>query len=85
VTERKERDQWGTSSKVKSARGTWAIIATATGLAKEAGDASTAGSHRTCSNGRSRKDKCGNGEILTARGRVSSKELICHGCRQERK
>jgi len=54
-------------------------------LAKEAGDASTAGSHRTCSNGRSRKDKCGNGEILTARGRVSSKELICHGCGQERK
>jgi len=30
-------------------------------LAKEAGDASTAGSHRTCSNGRSREDNRGQG------------------------
>jgi len=80
VTERKEGDKWGTGSKVKSARGTWAIIAMASGLAKEAEDTSTAGSYRTCSNGRSREDKCGNGETPTARGRVSSKAPICYEC-----
>jgi len=51
----------------------------ASGLAKEAGDASTACSHRTCSNGRSRKDECGDGNPSTE-GRVSSKELIHYGC-----
>jgi len=70
----------GTSSKVKSVRGTWAIIATASGLAKKAEVVSTAGSNRTCSNGRSGKDKCGDGETPTARCRVSSKEPICYGC-----
>jgi len=80
VTERKEGDKWGTGSKVKSARGTWAIIAMASSLAKEVGDTSTVGSYRTCSNGRSRKDKCSNGKTPTARGRVSSKKLIHYGC-----
>jgi len=39
-------------------------------LAKEAGDASTAGSSRTCSNGGSGEDKCSNGAAPTIRGRV---------------
>jgi len=79
VTKRKEGDQWGISSKVKSARGTWVIIATASGLAKEAGVASTAGSDRTCSNERSREDKCSNSNPSTE-GRVSSKEPIYYKC-----
>ena len=80
MTERKKGDKWGTSSKVKSARGTWAIIAMASSLAKEAGDASTVGSYRTCSDGRSKEDKCSNGETPTARDRVSSKKPIHYGC-----
>jgi len=52
----------------------------ASSLAKEAGVASTAGSNRTCSNRRCEKNGCSNGETLTARGRVSSKEPICYGC-----
>ena len=80
MTERKEGDKWGTSSKVKSARGTWTIIATASGMAKEAGDASTVDSYRTCSDGRSREDECSNGKTPTARGRVFLKELIRYGC-----
>jgi len=51
----------------------------ASGLAKEAGVASTAGSHRTCSDRRNRKDECSNGNPLTE-GRVSSKEPIYYGC-----
>jgi len=78
--ERKEGDQWGTSSKVKLARDTRTIIAMASSLAKKAGDASIVGSHRTCSNGRCGKGKCDNGETPIARGRVSSKEPICYGC-----
>jgi len=54
-------------------------------LAKKAEDASTAGSYRICSNGRSREDKCGNGETPTARGKVPSKEPICYGCGQKGK
>jgi len=49
-------------------------------LAKEAEVASTAGSNRTCSNEKSRKNQCGDGKTLTTRGRVLSKELICYGC-----
>jgi len=52
----------------------------ASGLAKETEDTSTAGSNRTYSNGRCGKDKCGNGKTPTARGRVSSKKPIHHGC-----
>jgi len=51
----------------------------ASGLAKEAGDALTAGSHRTCSDGRSREDKYSDGNPSTE-GRVFSKEPICYGC-----
>jgi len=53
-------------------------------LAKEAEDASTAGFYKTCSHGRSREDECSDGDPLTE-GRVSSKESICHGYRQEGK
>jgi len=49
-------------------------------LAKEVGVASTADSNRTCSNGRYGENKCNNGKIPIARGRVSSKEPICYGC-----
>jgi len=80
VTERKEGDKWGTGSKVKSVRGTWAIIATASGLAKEAENTSIAGSYRTGSDGRCRKSKYGDGNPSTE-GRVSSKKPICHGYR----
>ena len=68
----------GTGSKVELARGTRANIAMASDLAKEAGVASTAGPNRTCSNGRSGKDKCGDSNLSTE-GRVSSKEPICYG------
>jgi len=51
----------------------------ASDLAKKAGDASTVGSYRTCSDGRYRKNKCGDGDPSTE-GRVSSKEPICYGC-----
>jgi len=54
----------------------------ASSLAKEAGDASTAGFHRICSNRRSGENKHSDGELLT-KGRVFSKELIYHRCRQE--
>jgi len=57
----------------------------ASGLAKEAGDALIAGSYGICSNRRSGKDKCGDGETPTARDRVFSKEPICHECEQEGK
>jgi len=56
-------------------------IAMASSLAKKAEDTSVVGSHWACSNRRCGKDKCGNGETPTARDRVSSKELICYGCR----
>jgi len=52
----------------------------ASGLAKGAGNASTVGSYRTCSNRRSGKDKCGNGKTPIARSRVSSKKPISYGC-----
>jgi len=51
----------------------------ASSLAKEAEDASTAGSNRVCSNGRCGKDKHSYGDPLTE-DRVSSKEPICYGC-----
>jgi len=56
----------------------------ASGLAKEARAISTAGADRTCSNGRSRKDKCSYGDPLTE-DRVPPKEPICYGCGQEGK
>jgi len=84
VTKREEGDQWGTGSKVKSAGGTWAVIATTSGLAKEVGDASIVGSYGTSSNGRCRENKYGDGDPSTE-SRVSSKEPICYGCGQEGK
>jgi len=65
-------------------RGSRANIAMTSSLAKKAGDASTVGSHRACSNGRDRKDECGDGEPSTE-GRVSSRKPICYGCGQKEK
>ena len=52
----------------------------ASDLAKEAGVVLTVGSNRACSNGRSGKNKYGDGKIPTARGRVSSKAPIHYEC-----
>jgi len=46
---------------------------------------STVGSNRAYSNERCGKNECSNGETPTARGRVSSEELICYGCGQKGK
>jgi len=51
----------------------------ASGLAKEAGDTSTVGPHRICSDRRYREDKCSYGNPSTE-NRVSSKEPIHYGC-----
>jgi len=51
----------------------------ALGLAKEVGDASTAGSYGTCSDERCGKNKCSYGDSSTE-DRVFSKEPICYGC-----
>ena len=48
-------------------------------LDKKAEVAITVGSHRTCSDGRGRENKCGDGETPTTRGRVSHQEPIHHG------
>jgi len=50
-------------------------------MAKEAGNTSTAGDNKICSDGRCGKNEYGDGKILTARDRVPLKELVCHGCR----
>jgi len=52
----------------------------ASSLAKKVGDAPTAGSNGTCSNGRSGENECGDGKPSTE-GRVSSKKPIHHGYR----
>jgi len=51
----------------------------ASNLAKKAGATSAAGSDRTCSNRRSRKNKCSYGDPSTE-DRVSSKKPIHYGC-----
>jgi len=51
-----------------------------TSVAKKAGNASTVDDNKACSDERCEKNKCGDGETPTARGRVLSKESICHGC-----
>jgi len=53
------KKQWGISFKIEQWRDTMATISTASNLAKETEGDSTAGSNRTCSDGRSREDKCG--------------------------
>ena len=50
-----------TSSKIEQHRGTWIAIAMLPNLAKKAGDTSTAGTNRICSNGGSKKNECGYG------------------------
>jgi len=56
----------------------------ASNMAKKAGNALAAGANRAYSNGRSRKDKHGNGAPL-AEGRVGATQPICHGSKQEEK
>jgi len=51
----------------------------ASSLAKEAKDVSIVGFHKACSNEGSRKNECGNSELLTE-GRVFLKEPIYYGC-----
>jgi len=52
----------------------------ASSLAKKTGGASTERSTKTCSDGGGGENECSDGETLTTRGRVSSKEPICYGC-----
>ena len=76
----RQKEEWDTSSKDKQPGGIEANIAKTSSLAKETEDASIAGSNRTCSNRRSRENKCRNDDPLTE-SRVW--KLIYHGCRQE--
>ena len=55
-----------------------ATIATASSLAKKAGNASTVDASRVCSNGESRKDECGN-DALSTESRVHSTQPIHYG------
>ena len=77
---KEEGEQWGTNPKVKQPKGTHTSTVMASSLAKEAGDASTAGSHGTYSNEKCKEDECSDGKPLTE-SRVSFKEPIHHGCR----
>ena len=49
-------------------------------VAKEVGNATSAGNNRTCSDGRSRKNKYSSKKLGT-RDRVAEKELLCYGHR----
>jgi len=53
----------------------------ASSLAKEAGGASIERSTKTCSDRGGGENECSDGKTPTARGSVSSKKLICYGCR----
>jgi len=48
-------------------------------MVEEAGNVSSAGDNRVCSNGGSREDRGGN-DIPSIESRVCSKESICYGC-----
>ena len=52
-------------------------------MAEEAENAALAGNNRIYSNRGSRKDKRGNDKAPVARGRVSTKKPIYHGCGQK--
>jgi len=54
--------------------------ATTTSVAEEAGNGSSAGDNRTCSDRRSRKDECNNDAPSIERGDCSKKPL-CNGSR----
>jgi len=47
------------------------------GIAEEAGNTSTAGNNKACSDGRSRMNECGSSMLLT-KGRVGTIQLICY-------
>ena len=80
---KEEGEQWDTNPKIEQPRGTHTSTVMASSLAKEVGNASTTGSNRTCSNGRSREDKHSDGKP-SIEGRIFLKEPICHECRQKR-
>jgi len=69
-TKREEGEQQGTDPKVEQSGDTQTNTATASSLAKEAGDTSTVDSHGTCSDGRCGENKCSYGKTSTTRGRV---------------
>jgi len=78
--EKVKRKKGNKSSDTKTKRGgTIANIAKTSNMAKEARDTSTTGLNRAYTNGRSRKDKCGNNAPLTE-GRGCTKKPLCHGC-----
>jgi len=52
-------------------------------MAKEAGNISTAGNNRACSDRESRKNRCGDG-MLSTESRDCPKEPLYHECEQER-
>jgi len=53
--------------------------ATTTSVAKKAGNTSTVGNNRACSDGESRKNKCRSG-MPSTEDRVGSMQPICYGC-----
>ena len=79
---KEEGEQWGTNPKVEQPKGTYTSTVIASSLAKKVENASTAGSNRTCSNGRSREDKHSDGKPSTE-GRIFLKEPICYECGQK--
>jgi len=70
--------QQSSSSKAKPARGTTAINAIVSGLAKEIRSSSTVDTNRVCSNRGSRKNKCSNGTPESV-GKVCTMQPICYG------
>jgi len=54
-------------------------MAITSSMAQKAGNISTAGSSRTCSDGGSRENKRGN-SMPTTEGRVGLIQPICYGC-----
>ena len=51
----------------------------------EKANAFSAGGNRACPNGRSKKNKCGNGERIEARDRNPKKRPLCNGGGQGKK
>ena len=51
-----------------------------TSVAKKVGNAFTVNDNKACSDGRCEKNECGDGETPTVRGRIFTKEPICHRC-----
>jgi len=79
--ERKEKTEGITRAEEISPQtaGTETSDAMTTSVVEEAGNASSAGDNRACSDGGSGEDRNSNGAFSTE-GRVCSKEPIYHGC-----